>query len=328
VRSRWRLTSHGRARILALAICIGIGLAFVIANVRSWDLEDADAYWNAAQRLRIGQPLYIPVDPGADEMVAYRYAPWFAWAWVPLTYLPKHVVQIAWSAVLIAASAVALAPLVRMRSAAAVCLLFLLGGLLIRTASTGNVHALMMAALVWGVSRRSAPFWIGVAASLKVVPILFALVLAGRGEWRRTALAIGVAALLWLPAAFLSLGSYPAEAGESLSLLSIVGPIPWLVAAAVVTGVAFRLAKTRYAWAAASAAVIAAVPRLAFYDLTYLLVATPAGSGRTTEKVAAGDQQEGHVVIKQPWGSQDDGHRGRGPSSDTPGGGGQRGQGS
>ena len=277
MRARTTLPKLSFAQVLALAICIGFGLAFVIANVRSWELEDAEAYWAAATRLRDGGQLYIAVDPGADEMTAYRYAPWLAWLWVPLTYLPKLLVQVGWSALLLAASAVALAPLVRNRSVAAICLLFLLGGLLVRTASTGNVHALMMAALVWGIPRRSAPVWIGLAASLKIVPILFAIVFAGRGEWGRVAVSVAVAALLWLPALFLSIGSYPAEAGESLSLLSIAGPIPWLLAIAVLSLVSFRLASTRHAWVAASGAVLAAVPRLAFYDLTYFLVAAAPG---------------------------------------------------
>lgn len=96
--------SLGPLRILALAICIGFGLAFFIANVRSWQLEDSEAYWNAALRLRGGEPLYVPVDPGADEMIA-RYAPWFAWLWVPLTMLPKGAVQVGWSLLLLAAVA-------------------------------------------------------------------------------------------------------------------------------------------------------------------------------------------------------------------------------
>ena len=42
----------GVTKLMVLALCIGFGLAFVIANVRSWELEDANAYWNAAVRLQ------------------------------------------------------------------------------------------------------------------------------------------------------------------------------------------------------------------------------------------------------------------------------------
>jgi hypothetical protein len=264
--------SLGLLRIVALAVCIGFGIAFVIANVRSWELEDSEAYWNAALRLRAGGLLYVPVDPGADELIAYRYAPWFAWLWIPLTYLPKALVQAGWSAVLLASAGVALMPILRVRSVAAICLAALLGGLLVRTASTGNVHALLVAALVVGVPRRSGPIWIGIAASLKFVPILYALVYLGRREWWHAGVAALVAAVLLAPALWQPLGGYPADPGASLSLLSIAGPIPWAALALACAMVAVRLARGRHAWAAASVAVLAAVPRLQLYDATYLLV--------------------------------------------------------
>jgi hypothetical protein len=134
------------------------------------------------------------------------------------------MVQVGWSATLIAAVVVALVPLLRIRTVAALCLAALLGGLLVRTASTGNVH------------------------------------------WGRAALAAGVAALLLAPALLDDLSNYPGEAGGSLSLLSLAGPIPW--AAVVLSVTAFLIARTRYAWGAASVAVLAAVPRLQLYYLT------------------------------------------------------------
>ena len=268
----------GGLKLLTLAICIGFGLAFVISNVRSWQLEDADAYWNAAIRIRHGLPLYIPVDPNADEMVAYRYAPWLAWLWVPLTMLPKGVVQAGWSAVLIAASLWALIPLIQQRTVAAVCLAALLGGLLVRTASTGNVHALLVAMLVHGVPRRNAPIWIGIAASLKVAPIAYALVYLGRREWRRAALAMAVTAVLVAPALLYDLTGYPTDPGESFSLLSLAGVVPWGIVAALCVLGALALARTRWAWGAASVAVLSLIPRLELYSLTYLLVGLNARS--------------------------------------------------
>jgi hypothetical protein len=249
-----------------------MGLAFAIANVRSWELEDADAYWNAAIRLREGGELYVGAPLGADEMIAYRYAPWLAWLWLPLTSLPKLTVQVGWSALLVGAIAVALAPLAKARTTGAMCLLFLLGGLMLRTASTGNVHALMMAALVWGAPRRSGPLWIGVAASLKVVPALYALIYIGRRDWRAAGTVLAVTVLLWAPALLYDLRAYPTEAGESLSLLSIAGAAPWIAVIGICAMVAVAAARSQFAWLGASVAVIAAIPRLALYDLTYLLV--------------------------------------------------------
>jgi hypothetical protein len=267
------------ATIIGLAICIGFGLAFVIANVRSWELEDANAYWNAAMRLRHGGPLYIPVNPAADEMTAYRYAPWLAWLWVPLTYLPKNVVDLGWSVILIAAVIAALMPVLRHPSPAAIAVAALMGGLLVKTASTGNVHALLIAALVWGIPRRSGPVWIGLAASVKVAPIAYTLVYLGRRQWGRAAVAVGVAAVLWAPALLYDLSGYPTEAGASLSLLSFAGPILFGLGVALAAVAALRLANTRYAWLGASTTVVAALPRLDYYDLTYLLVAINAAPG-------------------------------------------------
>jgi len=286
-------TQLGGLKLLTLAICIGFGLAFVISNVRSWQLEDADAYWNAALRIRHGLPLYIPVDPNADEMLAYRYAPWLAWAWVPLTLLPKGIVQVGWSAILVAACLWALIPLVQQRTVAAVCLAALLGGLLVRTASTGNVHALLVAMLVHGVPRRSGPIWIGVAASLKVAPIAYVLVYLGRREWRRAALASAVTAVLVAPALLYDLSGYPTDPGESFSLLSLAGPVPWAALAALCVLGALALARTRWAWGAASVAVLSVIPRLELYSLTYLLVGLDARWSRAITRNQAPDDGSG-----------------------------------
>lgn len=256
---------------LALALCAGFGLALIAANVPSWDLEDADAYWNAALRLRDGSDLY-PAVADANAAGVYRYAPWFAWSWVPLTLLPKGAVMAGWSVILALSVAAALVPLVRHRSVAALCLAAALGGLLVRTASTGNVHALLIAGLVHGIQGRGGPVWIGVSASLKIVPIGYALVYVGRREWRKAVIAVAVTVLLAAPALFYDLSHYPADLGRSFSLLSIAGPAPWVLAALVFAGLAITLARGRKRWVAATGAVLAASPRLALYDATYLLV--------------------------------------------------------
>ena len=260
------------AQLLALAICIGFGLALVIANVRSWDLEDANAYWQAGLRLRGGHQLYLPVTMGADEMTAYRYAPWFAWLWIPLTMLSRNVVLAGWSLLLLASAGAAILPLLRLRTVSAICVAALLGGLLVRTASTGNVHALLIAVLVHGAHRRSGPIWIGIAASVKLAPIGYALVYVGRGEWRRATYALLVGAVLAAPVLLYDVSGYPADPGESLSLFGIAGLIPWAALALACAVLAGLSARGRHAWTAASVAVLASIPRLQLYDLTYLLV--------------------------------------------------------
>jgi hypothetical protein len=241
-RPLWR-ASLSLPQVLALSICVGFGLALVIANVRSWEFEDADAYWNAALRLRAGAELY-PVLSNVNAPEVYRYAPWFASLWVPLAFLPKENVQAGWSVVLVPSAGIALLPILRVRSVAAICLAALLGGLLIRTASTGNVHALLIAGLVYGAPRRSGPLWIGIAASLKFAPILYALRYVGRREWGRAVAATLVGTALLAPAPLYDLSGYPANPGQSLSLLSIAGLLPGAV-------FCWRLRQWPSAWRAA-----------------------------------------------------------------------------
>jgi len=263
------------ARIVALAVTCGIGIALVWANAPSWELEDMNAYWDAGHRLRDGLQLYPAVaDPGAADV--FRYAPWFAWLWIPLTYLPKAAVQVGWSAILLGSIPLAVAPILRRRSVATICVAALMGGFLFKTASTGNVHPLLIATLVHGVTRRSGPIWVGVAASLKIAPLAYALVYAGRREWKRAGIAALVALLLFAPALLYDLHAYPAQPGDSLSLLSTLGPVPWAAFAGLAVLAAFGLARSRYGWAAGSLAVVALIPRLDFYNLTYLLVGLDA----------------------------------------------------
>src|SRR5918992_563782 len=178
-------TSRGRARwvrlarIVALAVVIAIGIVNLYWAVSGWTLSDATAYWNAGLRLRAGEPLY-PSLTDVDASNVYRYAPWFAWLAVPVTFLPIEAAAVLWSAVLLSASGVALLPLVR--------------------------------ALVHGVERRSGPLWIAIAASLKATPILFALVYLGRRQYWRAAMAAAATALLVAPALLYDLRGYVTDA--------------------------------------------------------------------------------------------------------------------
>jgi hypothetical protein len=265
-----------RASILfVLAIFIGEGVAHGILAVGHWTLEDMDAYWQAAERLRIGAALYPAVDPNANEV--FRYAPWFAYVWVPLTYLPRGVVNIGWSLFLVGASVAAVVPLVRRPSPAAFAIAGLLGPFLLWTASRGNVHPLLVAALVHGVERRSGPVWIALAASLKAVPILYVLVYAGRREWGKAAIAVGLTVLLTGQMLFFDLSSFASDPGGSQSLL-FISPVAWAAVAALGLGFAVFAAffRRRYAWLGASTAAMTVLPRFFLYDLTYLLVGTAA----------------------------------------------------
>ena len=48
----------------------------------------------------------------------------------------------------------------------------------------------MIAPLAWFIGGRSGPLWVGIAASLKIFPILYVLTYLGRGQWVRALVAV------------------------------------------------------------------------------------------------------------------------------------------
>ena len=261
------------ARTVALAMILAIGIVNLYWAFSSWTLSDAAAYWNAALRLRDGEALY-PLLTNVDASEVYRYAPWFAWAAVPFTLLPVQVAGALWSTVLLAASAIALVPLVRAR---AWLLVALFAPILIGISAVGNVQALLVAALVWGVDRRAGPLAVGAAASLKIFPIVFVAVYLGRRQWGRAAAALAVAAALWAPALLYDLRGYATDAGQAASLYAV--PVLWAVVVGAGIGLTLRVARTRYAWLAAATTVVVSLPRLFVYDVTYLMVGVEGRRG-------------------------------------------------
>jgi hypothetical protein len=261
-----KLTRVRLARTVALAVVIGIGFFNVYEAIANWTLSDASAYWNAALQLRAGGALY-PALSNVDASEVYRYAPWLAWLTVPFTFLSVQLAGTLWSALLLGASVVALIPLAR---AHAWLLVALFAPILVGISAVGNVQPLLIAALTWSVERRSGPFWIGVAASLKIFPILFAVVYLGRREWARAAIAVAVAAVLWAPALLYDLRGYATDAGQAASLFAV--PALWALVVGGAMIATLWLARGPYAWLAGATAVVLALPRLFVYDVTYLML--------------------------------------------------------
>jgi hypothetical protein len=264
------------ARTVVLGLIIGLGIANLYWSVTAWTLSDAGAYWQAAQRLREGGELYPAVaDVEASEV--YRYAPWFAWLTIPFTYLPQAVAGAIWSVVLITASVVAIVPLSRQGAWVAISFFF---PILIGISAVGNVQALIVAALVWGVERRSGPLWIGLSASLKIVPIVLVLVYVGRREWWRAAATVAITVALVAPAFLYDLSGYVTTSGDAGGLIEVPVLFGLAVAAAMVATLA--LARGRYGWLAAATSAVVATPRLFVYDVTYVLVGGSSRSPATT----------------------------------------------
>lgn len=255
-----------------LVICIGYGIGNLIFAATAWEIPDIGAYWNAGLRLREGGPLYPQVgDVNASEV--YRYAPWFAYAWIPLTLLPRWLVDAIWSVALVGASVAVVLPALWLRDRAAIAFAAIVGSFLILIASRGNVQPLMVLALVFGVERRSGPVWIALCASLKATPILFAVVYLARGEWKRFAVTVGLTALLVIPMAFFDLDGYTTNPGFSHSLYYVSPVLFWIVAFASVAVASYVAWRNRpWAWLAMSVAVLLCLPRYFPYELTFLFV--------------------------------------------------------
>lgn len=271
-----------------IALLFGTMLIRVALIATDWNFGDINAYWLAAERIKHGEPLYLgSLNP--DSYQVFRYAPWFAWLWVPLTFLPRLLVEVGWAAVLGAASLWILVGLLRLRSAAAVGLALVLTPWLLSLVQVGNIQPLVVAALAFGMSRRSGPVWLGMTAALKVVPGLFALVYVARRQWRRVVLAVVSSALFAAPFLLYDLSGYQTDPGRSYSLYYYVSPLAWMVAAAASGLVAVVLAWRRspYTWVAAAVAVMLAGPRTHVTYATYLVVGLLGGRAdrisRTTD---------------------------------------------
>jgi Glycosyltransferase family 87 len=260
-------------RILVMALLLGY-LGYTLASwFLAWEPADGGAYYDAAVRLTHGQPLYPPVNPEAHEV--FRYAPWFAVAWIPLTVLPRDVALHAWSLAMLACAGAAVWPLLHRPTWARVALAALVGQTLAETAMFGNAHPLVVALLVWTAGRRSFPAWVGVAASLKLVPLAFALVWAGRRQWVRAGVAVGVAALLFAPMLLFDLSSYPTDPGTGLLSIYAVSPPLWAAVALACLAATLWLAArgSPYAWVAAAVLMYLGPPRVVTSYLGFLLVA-------------------------------------------------------
>lgn len=266
------------AMAVATVIVFGAATYTVVDAVRGWNLSDMEAYWNAALRLRQGGPLYIhSYSTGAHDL--YLYSPWFAYVWIPLTYLPRAAVSAAWACLLLGATVLSVRPAFQRQGWGGVLLGLLVGSLLFWTASKGNVQALLTCVLVYGARGRFGPLSIAVAASLKAAPLALVAIYLGRREWRRAAVTIGLTAILVIPILFFDFSTYPSNPGVSTAIFYTIGPGAWLAAALAAFAMAWRLARTRWGWLAAAVAVIAAFPRLLTYDLSLLLVGLPPSAG-------------------------------------------------
>jgi len=236
--------------------------------------SDVAAYWRAAERIRAGEPLYVAGVANASDL--FRYAPWFAYAWVPLTFLPRELVTAGWVGLMLVAAIASTLPLLR-HGLAGTAAFALFTPLQVQGAMFGNVQPALVLMLLWGVERRSGPVWIAVAASMKAVPVLLAVVYAGRGEWLRAGLALLFTVVLVAPAFLFDLSGYSTQPGPgNMSLISVTALL-YVVVALALLALAFLVARSPYRWVAGALAMIAALPRFLTYEISFLLVGAANG---------------------------------------------------
>lgn len=261
------------SRFVAVGLIAGVSLAGLLAHwqgVYPWDM---DVYWDAAMRLRSGDELYLMGMPD-DGISEYRYTPWFAYLWIPLTYLPHDLVTSVWVALMAAAALAVTISLVR-RGWAGLALALLLGVQMAWWVRGGNVQPLMIAGLYFGMRTRSGPIAIAAAATLKIVPIAFVLVYVARREWSKVAWTIGATVALAAPLLLHDLSGYGSgvDAAATNHSLILVSPVLWAIVVAggglVAIWSAWRRSPLTSAWA--SVAALVALPRLLTGDLTLLL---------------------------------------------------------
>lgn len=223
---QFELTPRVRRIGLALSLGLGIGFALYLFSANPWQWTDGDAYWQAALRLRSDQPLYLA---NVDGLAFHRYfyAPWFAWAWIPLTLLPKVVVTTTWQLAMVICAVAACFP--ARRTWPGQMLVALTLPLLLVNAIGGNVQPALVAVLAYALPRRGGPWAVGLTASLKVLPLAYLGLYAWRREWKSAAIAVVTTAVLWAPALVYGLASYPATRTLAVYDASLLLPLAVLL---------------------------------------------------------------------------------------------------
>jgi hypothetical protein len=263
--SRMQLVVRG-ARLIVLAVLIGIGISHIVFAIRDWPLHDMDVYLAAATRLRDGQPLYIAGDVAVNS---FWYAPWYAVLWIPLTYLPRSVVAIGWSAILVLATA-AVGWILARQGRWGLVLAILVVPPLFAVSAGGNIQALMVLTLLLGIQRRWGPVAVAAAASMKFTPILLVAAYIARREWWKATLSLALAVVLLLPGLLMGITGAGVQSEAAPSLLGIS---TLLYAAVIIAGLLVTmLVPPRYSVLAAATTAVLALPRLFVYDTTLVAV--------------------------------------------------------
>lgn len=261
-------------RVLAGAAIVGalLGLETLILHLATDPLADVHAYYDAGARLNAGLPLYDQVAT-TNDAAFYRYPPLLAIAFRPLALLPFDAAALIWELIL---GVVFAATIVRLGATRRTWLL--LGMLALPTVWSLVIgQAQVAVTLLMAVG---APWSLALATNLKILPALAAIYWVGRrdvaalvrfGAWL---VAFAAIQLLLEPRGSLAFPGFLGldQVGDvNNRSLYAISPIAWALAVAIGAIAAWRLAPTRFGWAAAVTLSVLATPRLLVYQLATLL---------------------------------------------------------
>jgi hypothetical protein len=281
--------SHRINLVLFAAAILGalIGLNTLILHLGGDPLADVRAYYDAGARLNAGLPLY---DQAAttNEAEFYRYPPLLAIAFRPLALLPYETAALLWEVVVAASLALLLW---RVRPGFRGWLLIgMLAMPLLWSLAIGQAQVPMTLLMAIGT-----PWSLALATHLKILPALAAIWWIGRRDWGSLArfaawvAGIGLLQLVLEPAGTFAFPSVfnLGQVGEVRNLSPyVVSPILWAALVVVGVVVAWRLAPTRWGWAAAVALSVFATPRLILYQLMTLIAALREPASAVDDRVA------------------------------------------
>lgn len=212
--------------LLGLALAV-LGLLAGCPGALASTPDDTHVYIEAAQRMRAGtSDLYAPPSDGYNVIGSYTYPPAFAALFAPLTFFDRPVTLVLWRLVLCACALAAgwcLFRLFEIRKLAhardfAFALAASACGPLMLDIAWGNANLPVLACVAAGMLcvERDRPWaggaWLGLAAQLKVIPVvLLAVLLVQRRFKAALAMVLAAAALYFLPLAWFVAACGPAE---------------------------------------------------------------------------------------------------------------------
>jgi hypothetical protein len=270
----WARLISVAAAALSSAVLVGSGLLQPLPPH-----PDVMAYHGAAERLLAGHTLYLPTNP--DDPLAYRYAPWFAFAFIPIAVLGDAGLAL-WYAITAAAAVYTVVATFRVGGHAGL-VLGLLALPVLGAVPGGNAGVLMLAVLI---ATRFHPVAVGVFASLKVYPLLLVAGYVAERRWRDVAVAVGTAVVLWAPALAFDLSGFVTSPGSGGISLYAINPLLWVAQDVLLLGGVGWLAlrRSHWTWLALAAAVPLVAPRVYITHVGWFTAAVRRMDGVSAEQ--------------------------------------------